>query len=260
MIKSTRSNKHTNASKTRKRKFISINDIRKRFNDMDTGVRVYLKKGMNSLDSLSAYISRQWTKLFKKPITLNASKSLAQHYMSLYGKKKGGSAPIDWEMRPGLPAVMTYATFPTEVGTDPKAVQNLDVYYNTALSRSCGTENTSATVPSDMGSNQVPVKGGNRKCKSKHNKKIQNNNRKTRKLRNKRGGDFATALGARAYVASNPTAPLQRGLEQLHGLPPNYKDSPDPTNNQLTLMSPPSIPRPPVITHASGNLNMHAKL
>lgn len=266
MVGSTRSSKKKHASKTpkrenktRKREIISIKDIRTRFKDMDESVRTFLKIGMKSMDSLASYISRQWSKLFKKPISLNAAKALAQHYMNLYGRKKGGFAPIGWEMRPGLPTVMTYATFPTSVGADPKAVQDMDVYYNSALGRSCGAEDTSAKVPSDMGSNHVPpAKGGNRK--SKYLLKSRQYKRKTQKLHNKRGGDFATALGARQYVASNPTAPLQRGMEQLHGLPPNYKDSPDPSNNQLTYMSPPLLPKPPTISSGASNMPEHARL
>ena len=88
-------------------------------------------------------------------------------------KTRGGSlagAPLNSVMRPGLPAVAEYATYPTEVAIDPKSAHDLDVYFNSALSRSCGTENTSATVWPGIGTNQFPLptslKGGSRRRRS----------------------------------------------------------------------------------------------
>jgi len=156
----TRSKKQKRASKTKKtaRKTLTVSDIRKRFKEMDENVRSFLKHNrLNSTSSLGKHVSRQWKNLFNKPLSSKAANSLAQHYLNLHGKKQGGSAPLDYVMRPGLPAVATYATFPTEVGTDPKAVKDLDVYYNSALGRSCGSEDLSAKVPVGIGSNQVPL-------------------------------------------------------------------------------------------------------
>jgi hypothetical protein len=114
-------------------------------------------------------------------------------------------------MRPGMPGVATYATFPTEAGADVKAVSHLDVYYNSGIGRSCGTENTTATVPANMGSNQVmpPAKGGARR--SRHTRK--------------RGGDFLTAMSTRAFVAENPAGMFQRGSEAWMGQPASVYDN-----------------------------------
>lgn len=75
--------------------------------------------------------------------------------------RKGGSlmgAPLDYSMGPGA-NVAVYGRFPTEIASNPQAIQNLDVFYNSALSRGCGVEDSSRFVPVDMGSNKV---GGKR--------------------------------------------------------------------------------------------------
>lgn len=258
MVQRTRSKKRAVMSKTRK--VISIKDIRDRFKDMDESVRGFFRKmsggsrrNGNSKDSLVTYISRQWSKLFKKPITSQAAKSLSQYYTNLYGKKKGGSAPLDYEMRPGMPAVMTYGTFPTEVGADPKAVQNLDVYYNSALGRSCGSEDTSAKVAPDMGSNLVPAKGGTR-----HSKR--NNKRTTQKRGRKQGGNFASTLNVRPYVASNPTHGFQQSMEIYNGLPANPADARDPSVSNWEYMAPSSLLKPPTDLSTSSDLTYHSRL
>jgi len=239
MPSKTRSSKKAPRSKTRKannknkavarpnnrvssRKAMSVSDIRERFRKMDDGMREFIKRNnLNNPRELGKQVSRQWAGLFKKHLSGNAANELGNHYMNLHGKpnkanKRGGfMAPLDYVMRPGMPAVAAYATFPTEVGADPKASSHLDVYYNSALARSCGTENTTAHVPKDMGSNQVPAppappaKGGARR----------------RRTMRKRGGDFMLALDTRPYTADNPAGPMMRAAESWYGVAPYGVDS-----------------------------------
>jgi hypothetical protein len=246
MSRVTRSKKKV-VSKTMKRnnKALSISGIRNSFKEMDKAVRLFIKANrFNSPSVLEKYVSRQWISLFTKPLSSEATSSLAQHYMNLHGKK-GGSAPLDYEMRPGLPAVATYATFPTEIGTDPNSVKALDVYYNSGLSRSCGNENTSATVPASMGSNEVPnaIKGGAFRTTYSDNQQIfpsTGGKRKTK--RNKRGGTILTSLNAgRFYSASNPAGILQTSSESWAGQPIHKSDISDPTSQGWELMSKPYV-------------------
>ena len=214
------------------RSTLSVNDIRNRFKDMDTSVRTFLhKNNLNNPKELGKHVSRQWTKLFNKHLSGKAASSLTNHYMNMYGKKasksrtrkvSGGSmgAPLDYVMRPGLPAVATYATFPTEVGADPKSVQDLDVYYNSGMGRSCGYENTTAHVPPTMGSNKV---GG-------------------RRTRRTRGGDFMAALSARQFIATNPSTALQQMGESWQGRAPSPYDSRDPSVSAFSLVSDGKLP------------------
>jgi hypothetical protein len=107
-------------------------------------------------------------------------------------------APLQYEMTAGAP-VATYGRFPTEIGTDPASLKNLDVFYQSALSRGCGTENTSLTVPPAMGSNQV---GGRSRKHRKHRK-----HRKT-------GGGMWESATMRPYMGS----PYPSGVEQAYQL------------------------------------------
>ena len=88
---------------------------------------------------------------------------------------RGGAldgAPLNYAMTPGA-NVAVYGRFPTEVSTDPASIKNMDVYFNSGLSRGCGTEDSTRQVPASMGSNKV---GGRRA-------------RKTRRGRAHRGGN-----------------------------------------------------------------------
>jgi hypothetical protein len=210
---------------------MSVQAIREKFRQMDSGMREFIKRNnLNNPRKLGEQVSRNWAGLFKKHLSPKAAADLAKHYMNLHGKaKRGGSnagAPLDYVMRPGMPAVATYATFPTEVGADPKAVQDLDVYYNSALGRSCGTENTTARVAPDMGSNQVPAKGGSH-----------------RRTRRRRGGNFLLAMNTRPYTGSNPSGFIQQGAESWYGVGPFKTDSADPALGikNMTLAKPPGM-------------------
>lgn len=251
MAKKSRSNKKSNnkARSTRRnstaskrsssRKMMSVNDIRNRFREMDSSVKKFLDT--KKAGDLGEHVSRQWARLFNKHLSPKAASSLANHYMNTMKravtKKRGGSmtgAPLDYVMRPGLPAVATYATFPTEVGVDPKSVAHLDVYFNSGMSRSCGTENTGLTVPAGMGSNQVgPAKGGRRIRKSR------------KQSRKHRGGDFMTALATRPYIAENPSTHMMRAAESYHGVAPSPYDVSEPSQAAFRLVSDGKMPIDP---------------
>ena len=307
MAQATKSRKRAAASKTKKaprvgkRATLSIKDIRSRFKEMDDNVRHALKNGLSTPASLGKHVSRNWDKLFKKPLSSKAAASLAQHYLNLHGKKKGGSlsgSPLDYVMRPGLPAVATYATFPTEVGADPQAVKDLDVYYNNALGRSCGLEDTSAKPWAGIGSNLVPLpatgplsvssnqaapapapvalppaKGGRRRTMggglsatySPNQRIIKGGRRSTRRStrRNRKsGGDFMTALSTRQYVATNPAGFGQVGSEIYRGYPANPHDNADPSVSSWHPAPASGMPRPmmPQASHGDMQLASHAKI
>ena len=218
VVRKTRKNNKnapTSNNKSKKSKTLSVKDIRGRFTEMDKNMRDFIKRNnLNNPAALTKQVSRHWGKLFKKHLSTKAASTLANHYANLHGKKKGGSAgaPLDYVMRPGMPGVATYGVFPTEAGADPKSVSHLDVYYNTALGRSCGLENTTAHIPKDMGSNHVvPAKGGRRS---------------TRRVK---GGDFMTSLGTRMFTSESPSTFAQRGFESSMGQASWVRDSPDPT-------------------------------
>jgi hypothetical protein len=215
------------------RSTLSVKDFRSKFNELDKSMRNFIKSSkITNPSALVKEVSRYWSKLFKKNLSGKAANNLASHYFNIYGKKskKGGSlsgAPLDYVMRPGMPSVATYGVFPTEAGADVKASGHLDVYYNSAIGRGCGTENTTAVVPKDMGSNLVnPVKGGSRK---------------TRRFRSK-GGNFMTTLSTRIPMSSSPAGPIQIGYERMMGQPAFVRDTHDPSSHKWGLVSDGSVP------------------
>lgn len=244
----TRSKKNSNSRKTRKsnnkktnksnnknasKHVLSVNGIKKRFSELDAGMKEFVNNHKNKPHDLAKHISRQWNTLFKKNLSGKAAATLANHFSKLHNKnKKGGSlagAPLDHVMRPGLPAVSTYGVFPTEVGASPKALGHLDVYYNSGLGRSCGTENTTATVPSSIGSNLVPApaKGGRRTLKGKGRRSM---------MSRKRGGDFMTSLATRQYVSTSPANGSMQMTESAMGQAPWGRDNPDPTRDRKSVV------------------------
>lgn len=225
------------SSKSTTRKSLSVNDFRSKFAELDKQMRHFItKNNLNNPAALMKQVSRNWTKIFNKNLSGKAANSLAAHYANLHGKKSkqsGGQiegAPLDYVMRPGMPSVATYSVFPTEAGADAKASGHLDVYYNSAIGRSCGTENTTATVPSDMGSNLVygPAKvGGARR-----------NRRKTR-----RGGSYLTAMSVRPWTpSSTPASTIQVMSEKWMGQPAYPHDASDPSVGAYRLASSMSTP------------------
>ena len=246
-VNSTRkSNKARNNNTKKASHAFTVSGIKSRFAKLDESVRAFLAKHKNKPSELAGHISRQWNTLFKKHISAKSAATLASHF-SKTGKKvkmAGGNlagAPLDYVMRPGLPGVSSYGVFPTEVGTDPKSVGHLDVYYNSGLTRSCGHENTTATVPPTMGSNKV---GGARR-------------RNTRKAR---GGNFALSLATRQYVAESPVGFMQKAAESVMGQAPFPRDLQDPTSPawRTVVGTGPSLMNPNGITEIKNDITQLA--
>jgi len=180
----------------------SIAQVRKTLNQFDTYAKS--KQGQDA-----SALQAKWRDLFDLELSDASAKSFAKYYKTM----SGGSAPLHYSMGPGV--IGTYGRFPVEAGMDPASVKHMDVYYQDSLIKGCGVENTSLTVPVEMGKNQV----GGKKCsvKSKLSKKMSKKtlkkakkSKKTRKMRkNYRGGDMMATLSSR------PLAPVST-------VPPNY--------------------------------------
>ena len=246
-VNSTRKSNNARNNNTKKSNHIlTVSGIKSRFAKLDESVRGFLGKHQHKPRELADHISRQWSTLFNKQLSAKSAATLASHF-SKTGKKvkmAGGNlagAPLDYVMRPGLPGVSTYGVFPTEMGADPKSVGHLDVYYNSGLTRSCGHENTTASVPANMGSNKV---GGARR----------KNTRKTR------GGNFALSLGTRPYIAQSPSDSFQRINESVMGQQSWTRDIPDPTTYawKTVVGTGPSLMNPGGITEIKNDITQLA--
>jgi hypothetical protein len=217
----------------------TIHDIHTKFSNLNAFTKAHLN------DIKASDFQGKWNELFGIPMDQSTSESFVKYYREMYrGKshkaKRGGSrrrstrmnrknqrktyrksgrrggsltgAPLNYAMAPGA-NVSVYGRFPTEISTDPTALKDLDVFYNSALSRGCGTENSTRQVPVNMGSNKV---GGRR--------------RKTQRRR-KHGGSLLDSAMMRPYLASPYPNPVQSAYESWSGNPASVPTASYPVNH-----------------------------
>jgi len=194
----------------------SIADVQRKLKAFDTFAR--------HTDDITA-LKRKWHSLFRTDLTDLSAKSFVAHYREMRSKntrskhakksrrharrQRGGvGAPLDYVMTPGA-NVPVYGRFPVEVDTDPGSIKDLDVYFQNALTFSCGKESAYwPQVPANMGSNQVGGRRGRRNTrKGKGSRKV---NKSMRRGRKQRGGDIFNTIGnffGKEYTAVTGTAP-----------------------------------------------------
>jgi len=144
-------------------------------------------------------------------------------------KQRGGMAPLAYQMGPGVPSALTHGNFTTNVATDSRPQHDLDVYFNSGMSRTAGTETWRfPTVPAGMGSNQV---GG----------------RRTRRRRQRGGASLLESIGQIVNQATVPPSLAQTTYGAYSGQAPAA--SSDPTvpawshSNTSRAIDPSSITR-----------------
>lgn len=181
-----------------------------------------------------------WHRLFSIELNSTSAKSFAKYYREMNSKKttrrnklSGGGllspATLDYSMTPGS-SVAVYGRFPTEMGSDPEVITNLDVYYQNSLSAGCGTENSSLQVPEGMGSNKVGGKRTRKNTRKTYRKKNTAMRKKSMVMRKKsarktmkrssrkyRGGNLAESLLTHPYIASAPPNLIQSTMNQVLG-------------------------------------------
>jgi hypothetical protein len=144
-------------------------------------------------------------------------------------KQSGGGgitgAPVAYQMGPGVPSAQTYGHFTTDVSKDAQSQHDLDVYYNSGMSRTAGTELWRfPTVPAGMGSNKV---GGARSSR--------------KKVRKQKGGAAPTLsqmmsnISQMPMVATIPPSSVNTAYASWSGLP--SAPSSDPTAHSWKYQS-----------------------
>jgi len=143
--------------KTRKHKgkVLTIPMLRKAFEHIDMETRKILAKHPINKDSISEF-QKAWKNCFGKSI----DSKTAESYLVLQSKvkkssrktkkQKGGSAPVDYMLRPGIDG--THGSYL------PYVSKGLDFYNdinNIAMDADCGKIDYSPQVSATMGSNQV---------------------------------------------------------------------------------------------------------
>jgi hypothetical protein len=151
-------------SKTRKQnkqqikglqKVLTIPMLRKAFEHIDMESRRIIRKHPINEESILEF-QKLWKTTFGKSIDKKTAESylVLQSKMKVNKKKtrkmKGGSAPVDYMLRPGLDG--THGSYL------PYVSKGLDFYgdiNNIAMDSDCGKVNISPQITSSMGSNQV---------------------------------------------------------------------------------------------------------
>jgi hypothetical protein len=204
-------------------------------------------KYARTVDSAPA-LQKKWKSLTSQDLTEDAANAFVSYYRNMRSsskKMRGGSAPLHYQMIPGA-NVSVYGRFPVEVDTDPASIRDLDVFFNSGMSHSCGKENTSLTVPENMGSNKV---GGSRRHRSrrahaggKRNTQRKRNamRRRTLRRRNMRrfhGGNLLESVAMRPFLATAPPNILQTSFHNASGGVPPMPVPASPVSHTWEYMS-----------------------
>lgn len=162
---STRKRGKTEKRNTEKAKVLTIPQLRKAFESVNSETKKLLEKHPINDESIASF-KKLWKKSFGKVI----DNQTAESYLRLqsktskgkrgktHRKQKGGVAPVDYMLRPGLDGSQgtvqgVYGSFLPYVSSELGVHGNMT--NNIAMDSDCGIVNTSPTVAFDMGSNKV---------------------------------------------------------------------------------------------------------
>jgi len=218
-------------------------------NDLDNFKEQAKTLAVKANDSTEAYkqVQTVWKKLFGCALDRESAEGFVRHFRGTPSKKqsrkrqrkqRGGMAPIAYRMEPGVPSAMTYGNFTTDVSKDATSQHDLDVYFNSGMSRTAGTEAWRfPTVPAGMGSNKV---GGGRRSTRRNRKQ-------------KGGGSLLQTIGQIPFQATVPPSVIQTVYGAYSGQTPAL--SSDPTAAAWSLTQPKSIIDPTTVTKIGSDIN-----
>jgi len=204
-------------------------------------------------DSKEAYkqVQATWKKLFGCMLDRESAEGFVRHFRGATSgssvkqrstrrrKQRGGMAPIAYQMGSGIPSAMTYGNFTTDVSKDSTSQRDLDVSFNSGMSRTAGTESWRfPTVPAGMGSNQV---GGKR------------SSRRNRSRKQKGGGTLLQTIGQIPFNASVPPSMIQTAYRDWSGQP--SAPSGDVTNSTWKYSTNDTIINPASITKIGDDIS-----
>lgn len=222
---------------------MGITELKKDLATFTKKAKEAVQSSSNDTEALKQ-IQQLWKKQFHGFLDITSAKGFIAHFKQ--GKKatrknrnqKGGMAPIAYQMGPGIPSATTYGHFTTDVSTDKASQHDLDVYFNSGMSRTAGTETWRfPTVPAGMGSNKV---GGGR--------------RSTRRNRSQKGGgSLLQTIGQIPFQASVPPSLIQTAYGAYSGHP--SAPSSDPASPAWSLTQSNNTINPATITKIGSDIN-----
>ena len=191
---------------TRKRrsskKVMTIPQLRKAFDTLEKETKKILQ---NKTTSVSEF-QKLWKSLFHKSIDSKAAEAYLamarrsnRSFTHKHKKQLGGSAPLDYMLRPGVDS-SSYGNYL------PYVSSGLDFYNkinNIGMDADCGKQNISPTISAEMGSNKITS-----------------------------GGSLSEFLSQRLITATVPASPLQDLQDSMLGI--KLDASPDPLQTRYT--------------------------
>jgi hypothetical protein len=222
---------------------MGIADLRNDLFNFTKNAKEAVQSSSNDTEALKQ-IQQLWKKQFHGFLDATSAKGFVAHFKQekkgtrKNRKQKGGTAPIAYQMGPGVPSATTYGHFTTDVSTDKPSQHDLDVYFNSGMSRTAGTETWRfPTVPAGMGSNKV---GGGRRSTRRNRKQ-------------KGGGSLLQTIGQIPFQASVPPSLIQTTYGAYAGHP--SAPSSDPTAATWSLIHPKSVIDPANVTKIGSDIN-----
>lgn len=209
VVKQTRKGKD---NKNKEEKAMTIPQLRKAF----THIESFVHKTDYDIEAFR----KEWKKVFGKAVT----EENARDYLEfMKGTEKpmqqGGSAPIDYTLRPGIAG--PYGNFP------PYVANGFGFANHDSFRLGCGYEDISPRVPASLGSNLVTAGGGSIKKRGK-----------TRKQKKQKGGALFPPLsaalqefGSRPFGMNSPPNAGQAFQHTIKGGEP--LNTSDPSQNSL---------------------------
>jgi hypothetical protein len=222
---------------------MGIKELKEDLANFTKKAKAAVESSSTELEALKQ-IQKLWKEQFHGALDSTSAKGFVGHFKQ--GKKqtrknrkqKGGMAPIAYQMGPGVPSATTYGHFPTDVSTDKPSQHDLDVYFNSGMSRTAGTEAWRfPTVPEGMGSNKV---GGGRRATRKNRKQ-------------KGGGSLLQTIGQIPFQATVPPSVIQTVYGAYSGQTP--APSSDPTAAAWSLTQSKSMMNPMTVTKIGSDIN-----
>lgn len=185
------------------RSMFTVEGLHSAFEKIDDRVRSLIEKGRTESE-LARCVEHAWQEFFHRGLSSPAVQGMVRHYQAVYRPKgakrvtrkvqKGGMAPLDYTMGPGITDAV-YGRFPVEMGATPSVVQSLDRFFESPIGRHCDS----------TGGYNAPAQVGGR-------------GRKTRG-RKQRGGGVFDALFMPHAPASVPRNVIETGLSTIQGRP-----------------------------------------
>jgi hypothetical protein len=124
---------------------MTVEGLHASFEKLDTKARALVSQGATDSE-LSKGIHRAWAEQFHAELGSAAVRGLVAHYRAIFKGvnktrkmrrgQKGGMAAVDWIMGPGTTAPV-YGRFPVEMGSSPSALQSMDRFHESQVSRAC---------------------------------------------------------------------------------------------------------------------------